>query len=60
MVKFMAKKHANMPYTAIGTRLSRTHATVLYACKSIEERLSLEKQLQADVASIENAILSPR
>lgn len=60
MVMFMAKKHANMPYTAIGTRLSRTHATVLYACKSIEERLSLEKQLQADVTSIENVILSPR
>ncbi|MCM1483584.1 MAG: chromosomal replication initiator protein DnaA [Muribaculaceae bacterium] len=60
MVMFMAKKHASMAYTAIGTRLSRTHATVLYACKSIEERLTLEKQLQADVSNIENAILSPR
>lgn len=58
MVMFMSKKHAHMPYTAIGTRLSRTHATVLYACKSIEERLTLEKQLQADVAKIENDILS--
>lgn len=58
MVMFMSKKHANMPYTAIGSRLSRTHATVLYACKSIEERIPLEKQLQADINSIEHAILS--
>jgi len=58
MVMYMAKKHANMPFTAIGTRLARTHATVLYACRSIDERLSLEKQLQADVTAIENSILS--
>ena len=53
MVMYMAKKHAKMALTAIGTRLSRTHATVLYACKSIEDRLAYEKQLQEDVASIE-------
>lgn len=58
MVMFMSKKHAGMAYTAIGSRLARTHATVLYACKSIEERLTLEKQLQADVAKIENELLS--
>ncbi len=42
-----------MPLTAIGTRLSRTHATVLDACRNIEERLPFEKQLQEDVAAIE-------
>ena len=57
MVMYMAKKHAKMPFTAIGTRLSRTHATVLYACKNIEERLSLEKQLQIDVSKIESALM---
>lgn len=57
MVMFLAKKHAKMPLTAIGTRLSRTHATVLYACKNIEYRLPMEKQLQEDVAKIEAAIL---
>ena len=57
MVMYMAKKHAKMPFTAIGTRLSRTHATVLYACKNIEERLPLEKQLQDDVNKIEAALL---
>ncbi len=57
MVMYLAKKHAKMPLTAIGTRLSRTHATVLYACKNIEERLPLEKQLQADVNKIESALM---
>lgn len=57
MVMFLAKKHAKMGLKAIGTRLDRTHATVLYACRNIEERLPLEKQLQDDVASIEQAIL---
>ncbi len=58
MVMYLAKKHAKMPLTAIGTRLSRTHATVLHACKNIEERLSFERQLQDDVAKIESAIIS--
>lgn len=58
MVMYMAKKHGKMLLTTIGTRLSRTHATVLYACKNIEERLPIEKQLQDDVAAIEKALLS--
>ena len=57
MVMYMAKKHAKMGLKAIGTRLDRTHATVLYACRNIEERLPLEKQLQEDVSKIEDAIL---
>ncbi len=58
MIMYMAKKHAKMPLTTIGTRLSRTHATVLYACKNIEERLPLEKQLQTDIELIERSLLS--
>ena len=53
MVMYLAKKHINLPLTTIGARLSRTHATVLHGCKSIEERLGFEKQLQEDVAAIE-------
>lgn len=56
MVMYLAKKHVKMPLTAIGTRLSRTHATVLYACKNIEERLPIEKQLQEDVNKIEASL----
>ncbi len=56
VVMYLAKKLAKMPFTAIGTRLSRTHATVLYACKSIEERLPIEKKLQEDITKIESAL----
>ena len=59
MVMYMAKKHAKMALKAIGTRLSRTHATVLYACKNIEERIPIEKQLQEDVSKIESSLLAP-
>ena len=58
MVMFLAKKHAKMGLKAIGSRLSRTHATVLYACRNIEERLPLEKRLQEDLSKLESAILS--
>lgn len=57
MVMYLAKKHVKMPLTAIGTRLSRTHATVLHACKTIEERLPVEKSLQDDVTKIEAALM---
>ncbi|MCM1111090.1 MAG: chromosomal replication initiator protein DnaA [Clostridium sp.] len=57
MVMYMAKKHANMPMTTIGARLARSHATVIYACTNIEQRLPLEKQLQEEVAKIESALI---
>ncbi len=56
MIMFLSKKLAKMPLTAIGTRLSRTHATVLHACNNIDERLAFEKQLQEDVKRIEEAL----
>lgn len=58
MLMFMAKRHAHMPLTAIGVRLSRTHATVLYACRQIEERLAIDPELRAQVAQIETALLA--
>lgn len=57
MIMYMAKKHAGMALKAIGTRLSRSHATVLYACRNIEERLSVEKELQETVTAIESTLL---
>ena len=47
-----------MPLKAIGTRLGRTHATVLYACRLIDERLPLEKKLGEDIAQLETELLS--
>lgn len=58
MVMYLAKKHTNMPLKAIGSRLQRTHATVLYACRLIDERLPLEKKLQEDVTLIEQQLMS--
>ena len=56
MIMYLSKKLAKMPLTAIGTRLSRTHATVLHACNNIDERLAFEKQLQEDVKKIEEVL----
>lgn len=56
MIMYLSKKLAKMPLTAIGTRLSRTHATVLHACNNIDERLAFEKQLKVDVEKIEEAL----
>lgn len=58
MVMYLAKKHTNMPLKAIGSRLQRTHATVLYACRLIDERLPLERKLQEDVAEIEHQLMA--
>ena len=56
MIMYLSKKLAKMPLTAIGTRLSRTHATVLHACNNIDERLAFEKQLQEDLKKIEESL----
>lgn len=56
LLMYLAKKLTNMPFTAIGSRIDRNYATVIYACKNIQERLELEKQLRSDVDAIENAI----
>ena len=56
MVMYMSKKLAKMSLASIGARLSRTHATVIHACRNIEERLPLEKQLREDVENIEKAL----
>ena len=54
VVMYLVKKHTQLSSTNIGLRLSRNHATVLHACKNIEERLSVDKQLQEDINAIEN------
>ncbi|MCM1310110.1 MAG: chromosomal replication initiator protein DnaA [Bacteroides sp.] len=58
LVMYMTKKHTTLPLTGIGTRLNRTHATVLHAVNNIENRLAIEPQLRADLAAIEQS-LSP-
>lgn len=58
MVMYLAKKHANMPMTTIGARLSRNHATVIYAINNIDQRLSIEKPLQEKLRKIEHELVS--
>jgi len=55
---YLAKRLAGMPLTAIGHRIGRSHATVIYAVRHIEERIDLEKSLRDEVSKIEAAILS--
>lgn len=56
IVMYLAKKHTKLSSPLIGKKLSRTHATVLHACKTIEARISVEKQLQDDLVAIENEL----
>ncbi|MDE5683875.1 MAG: chromosomal replication initiator protein DnaA [Muribaculaceae bacterium] len=58
IVMYLAKKVGKMPLTTIGHKIDRTHATVIYACKSIEDRLATEKKLAADLDAIEASICS--
>ena len=58
IVMYLAKKHTKMPLKAIGLRLQRNHATVLYACRQIEDLLPIEKKLADDIAHIEEQLLS--
>lgn len=58
LIMALAKKHTKMSYTVIGTKLNRNHATVLYACKTIEERLSVDKEFRSVVAKIEDSIMA--
>lgn len=57
VVMYLAKKLVKMPTTTIGVRLGRTHATVIYACRNIEERLPLERKLQEDIRAIEKVLV---
>lgn len=53
LVMLLAKKFAKMSSTTIGLKLNRNHATVLYACKTVEERLTVDKDYRAVVEQIE-------
>ena len=56
LLMYFAKKETQLSSTNIGLRLSRNHATVLHACKQIEQRLSVEKDFRQEVAEIESAL----
>ncbi len=58
LIMALAKKHTKMSYTVIGAKLNRNHATVLYACKTIDERLSVDEDFRTVVSKIEESIMA--
>lgn len=49
---YLAKKLVGLSYKNIGMQFGRTHATVLYAFRTIEERLQISKELREQIDSI--------
>lgn len=58
MVMYLAKKLAGMSLKNIGNKLGRTHATVIYACRNIEERVSVERGLRDEIETIKQAVMA--
>lgn len=56
MVMYLAKKMTGMSLKNIGTKLGRTHATVLYACRNIDERMAIEPDLRNAVDQIRQSM----
>ena len=56
IVMFLAKKMVGMSLKNIGTKLGRTHATVIYACRNIEERMPIDKELRSSIDAIRQLI----
>ena len=56
LIMALAKKHTKMSSTNIGAKLNRDHATVLYACKAIDERISVDKEFRTVVERIEESL----
>ncbi len=52
IVMYLAKKLAGMSLKNIGNKLGRTHATVIYACRSIDDRLSIDAELRNQIEEI--------
>lgn len=60
ILMYLSKKLAKMSMSAIGSKLRRSHATVIYACNTIEDRLSTDKHLASAIGSIEEKVQSIR
>lgn len=54
VVMYLAKKLMDLSYQNIGTHFGRTHATVMYAYRTIDERLQINKELRCSIDTIIN------
>lgn len=59
LLMYFAKTKTQLSSTNIGMRLSRNHATVLHACKQVEQRMAIEKKFHSEVEAIESTLLRP-
>jgi chromosomal replication initiator protein len=56
---YLAKKHLDMSTSKIGKYIGdRDHATVLHACKTIENLADTDKQFRLELEDINNSLLS--
>ena len=56
VLMYFAKTMGQNSSTNIGLRLSRNHATVLHACKQVEQRLSVEKSFREEIEQIRQCL----
>lgn len=56
LVMYLSKNKTQLSSTNIGVRFARNHATVLHACKQIEQRLSIDPKFKAEIAEIEDVL----
>ena len=56
---YLAKKHLDMSTSKIGKYIGdRDHATVLHACKTIENLADTDKQFRVELEEIDNSLMS--
>lgn len=53
VIMYLCNKHTNLSSTAIGRKLNRQHATILYGISSIKDRMTIEAPLAKAISDIE-------
>ena len=54
LIMYLTHKHTSLSSPAIGAKLNRRHATVLYGIKAVADRIPFSKELAQAVESIES------
>lgn len=56
LVMYLCHKHTQLSSPSIGSKLNRSHATVLHGISAIKDRIPFSKDLAAAVSSIEKSL----
>lgn len=57
LAMYICHKYTDMPYSQIGRRFgNRDHSTVLYACRQVAHRISVEKDFRREVEDLETLL----